>query len=306
MTVVEQTDSAASAGNNEIQLERAESEHRPSSVMKQTFCVFNRARESFLSLSVTRADTQFARLKGLLGRVKLRSDEGLWTVPSQGIHTICMLFPIDLIYLDSENRVVHLIEDLGTFRITRIRRDSHSVLQLRTRTIYSSNTQVGDELLICSPEEIERFCKQKHFNQSVKWVSPVMFPNVFKGGLQRFQDRRRAARIGEPAIAAFYWDGSIPLSHRVRDISRMGIYLYTAERWYPGTILRLTLDAEQTPAGEMAANTAVESITLWSKVVRHGPDGVGLEFLIIKPKDREKLVHLLDGVKRGISEKSNA
>jgi len=126
-------------------------------MMNETFCVYNRARETFLSLSVTRADTHFARLKGLLGRVKLRSDEGLWTIPSQGIHTICMLFPIDVIYLDSENRVIHLIEDLGTFRIAPIRMGSASVLQLKTRTIYSSNTQIGDELLICSPEEIVKF-----------------------------------------------------------------------------------------------------------------------------------------------------
>ena len=125
--------------------------------MNETFCVFNRARETFLSLGVTRADTHFARLKGLLGRVKLRSDEGLWTIPSQGIHTICMLFPIDVIYLDADNRVIHLIENLATFRIAPIRMESASVLQLRTRTIYSSNTQIGDELLICFPEEIVQY-----------------------------------------------------------------------------------------------------------------------------------------------------
>jgi uncharacterized membrane protein (UPF0127 family) len=125
--------------------------------MNEHLCVFNRARETFLSLSVTRADAHFTRLRGLLGRVKLRSDEGLWTIPSQGIHTICMLFPIDLIYLDADNRVIHLIESLGTFRIAPIRMESASVLQLRTRTIFSSNTQIGDELLICSPEEIVQY-----------------------------------------------------------------------------------------------------------------------------------------------------
>ena len=125
--------------------------------MNETFCVFNRARETFLSLGVSRADTHFTRLKGLLGREKLRSDEGLWTIPSQGIHTLCMLFPIDVIYLDADNRVIHLIENMGTFRIAPIRMESASVLQLRTRTIYSSNTQMGDELLICPAEEIAQY-----------------------------------------------------------------------------------------------------------------------------------------------------
>ena len=126
-----------------------------------TLCVFNLNRESFLSLSVKPADTHLSRLKGLLGRSKLRSDEGLWTVPSQGIHTLFLLFPIDLIYLDANNRVIHLIENLGPFRIAPIRMDSASVLQLRTRTIFSSDTQIGDELLIGSPQEIELFCKDR-------------------------------------------------------------------------------------------------------------------------------------------------
>ena len=136
--------------------------------MEKTLCVFNQTRQSFLSLSVTRADTHLARLKGLLGKVKLKSDEGLWTVPSQGIHTLFMLFPIDLLFLDNENRVVHLIENLGTFRITPLRRDAASVLHLRTRTIYSSNTQVGDQLLICSPENMENCFKDHQIDQSVK------------------------------------------------------------------------------------------------------------------------------------------
>ena len=107
------------------------------------------------------ADTHFTRLKGLLGRMELKSDEGIWVMPSQGIHTIGMLFPIDLIYLNSQNKVIHLIESFGTFRIGPFRRDSASVLELQTRTIYSSNTRVGDELLICSPAEMASFCKRQ-------------------------------------------------------------------------------------------------------------------------------------------------
>ena len=126
--------------------------------MKDALCVFNRNRESFLSLSVTLADTHIGRLKGLLGKMSLKSDEGLWTVPSQGIHTIFLMFPIDVLYLDETNRVVHIVENLGTFRISPIRRDSVSVLQLPTRTVFSSNTQVGDQLVICSPDEIEQHC----------------------------------------------------------------------------------------------------------------------------------------------------
>ena len=121
--------------------------------------VFNETRQGFLSLNVAVADTHFSRLRGLLGRVKLRRDEGLWVAPSQGIHTIGVLFPIDVVYLDVQNRVIHLIEHLPPFRIAPIRVHAKSVLELPTRTIYLSGTQIGDSLLICAPGEMQKYWK---------------------------------------------------------------------------------------------------------------------------------------------------
>jgi len=65
-----------------------------------------------------------------------------------------LLFAIDVIYLDADKRVIHLVENLRPFRISPIRIRCASVLELKLRSICSSNTQVGDELLICSPEDI--------------------------------------------------------------------------------------------------------------------------------------------------------
>ncbi len=126
----------------------------------RTYCVYNQTRECFLSLSVTPADTSFARLKGLIGRLRLRVDEGLWIVPSCGVHTVGVLFPLDLIYLNESHQVIHLIEHFPTFRIAPLRTQASSVLELPTHTIYSSQTQPGDQLLICAVEEIaSRFNK---------------------------------------------------------------------------------------------------------------------------------------------------
>ena len=135
------------------------------------YCVFNKTRESFLSLNVGVADTHFARLKGLVGHFRLRSDEGLWVTPSQGVHTIGVLFSIDLIYLDADHRVIHLVESLGSFRIGPIRKNCSSVLELPPRTIYSSQTQVGDDLLICSPSEMEEYLKEKENDSQYKTAS---------------------------------------------------------------------------------------------------------------------------------------
>jgi uncharacterized protein len=120
----------------------------------RTYCVYNQTRECFLSLSVTPADTTFARLRGLIGRLKLRVDEGLWIVPSCGVHTVGVLFPLDLIYLNENHQVIHLIEHFPRFRISPLRPQASSVLELPTHTIYTSQTQPGDQMLICAVEQI--------------------------------------------------------------------------------------------------------------------------------------------------------
>ncbi len=138
--------------------------------MKRTYCAFNQTGESFIGLNIRRADTPLKRLRGLLGQFRLKSGEGLWVVPSHGVHTIGLLIPIDLIYLDAHQRVIHLVEHLSPFRIAPFRRKSCSVLELPAHTIYSSQTHVGDQLLICLPEEMESYLK----NASAAGTSPAL------------------------------------------------------------------------------------------------------------------------------------
>ena len=128
--------------------------------VKKTYCVFNLTGESFVGLNIRRADTPLARLRGLVGQFRMRSGEGLWVVPSHGIHTIGLLAAIDLIYLDAAERVIHLVEHLRPFRIAPIRLKSSSVLELPEHTIYSSETHVGDQFLICPPDEMDAYLKK--------------------------------------------------------------------------------------------------------------------------------------------------
>jgi uncharacterized membrane protein (UPF0127 family) len=122
---------------------------------KEKYCVYNQTRESFLSLGVAAADTTVARLKGLIGKLTMGLDEGLWIVPSRGIHTVGVLFPLDLVYLDENYKVIHAVESFPTFRISPLITQAASVLELPTHTIYSSQTQPGDQLVICVAEEME-------------------------------------------------------------------------------------------------------------------------------------------------------
>jgi len=131
------------------------------------YYVYNQQRQSFLHLGVGIADTSIRRLRGLLGRWSLRSDDGLWVMPSKAIHTIGLFFPIDVVYLDGSCRVVHLIEHLKPFRIAPIRMHCESVLELPTRSIYSSNTQVGDKLLILTPKQMKTYWEKQRITSQV-------------------------------------------------------------------------------------------------------------------------------------------
>lgn len=122
---------------------------------RRTYCVYNLTRECFLSLGVNVANTSFTRLKGLIGRLRLRSGDGLWVVPSGGVHTFGLLFALDLIYLDSDCQVIHQIESFPAFGIAPFKMHAASVLELPAHSIYVSQTQAGDRLVICPAEEME-------------------------------------------------------------------------------------------------------------------------------------------------------
>lgn len=114
------------------------------------FYVYNKTRETFVATEATLANDYFRRLVGLLGKTKrwAKLGRGLWIIPSRGVHTIGMLFPIDVIFLNKDKEVVHVEEHIRPFRISRVTLKATSVLELPVHTIYQSGTKVGDHLEI--------------------------------------------------------------------------------------------------------------------------------------------------------------
>lgn len=109
--------------------------------------VYNKTKEAFLALRVKVADTVLGRLVGLLGARSLKPESGVWIVPGNSIHTIGMLFTIDVVFLDKNFKVVALRELVRPFSI-RSHFRAESVIELPAHTIFKSRTEVGDQLLI--------------------------------------------------------------------------------------------------------------------------------------------------------------
>lgn len=112
--------------------------------------IYNKTRESFVATEAKVADGYFSRLIGLLGKTRrwARPGQGLWIVPSHGVHTIGMLFSLDLIFLDRKKVVVHMEQYVRPFRISSVSLKAASVLELPPHTIFRTGTQVGDQLEI--------------------------------------------------------------------------------------------------------------------------------------------------------------
>jgi hypothetical protein len=291
-------------------------------------CAYNQTRECFLGLEVAQADSTVEDLRDRIETLELKSGEGLWLNPFRGIPDTGVLFPLDLLYLDANCRVLEAVESFPTFRVGADKQDPASVLALPAHAIYSSQTQPGDQLVICAAEEMER--RLERFSNSTAgsgvvqsavllrekplWsggpgllqleehaesgeddlesthemtlVQPgVKSEKPPKSWLERFwsPDPRRAPRDPSPRLAAYYWTGAAPQAHSIRDISSTGLYIVTEERWYPGTLVLMTL--QRTDDGEEVTE---RSVAVLSRAVRWGEDGVGLQFILPKGQDMQR------------------
>jgi uncharacterized membrane protein (UPF0127 family) len=106
----------------------------------------NESKNSVLFKEGLLATSFWQRLRGLLGRPPLQEGEGLVLKGDKSIHTFFMGFPIDVVYLDREGRVVHLTEGMVPQRIGPFVGAAAYVLELPVGTIARTATAVGDQV----------------------------------------------------------------------------------------------------------------------------------------------------------------
>lgn len=117
--------------------------------------IINLTKNSWLATKVKKADSFLTRLVGLLKRNNMGPEEALWLVPSKGIHTIGMKFPIDVIFLDRGKKVINLISSLSPYRVTSFYLRADSLVELPNGMIKKSHTEVGDQLEVSLAESSE-------------------------------------------------------------------------------------------------------------------------------------------------------
>ena len=84
-------------------------------------------------------------MRGLLGRSSFPAGEGLLLRPAASVHTAFMRFPIDVVFLDSTDRVLKVVGSLPPWRMAACR-GARAVLELPAGEASSRGLAAGMSL----------------------------------------------------------------------------------------------------------------------------------------------------------------
>lgn len=110
--------------------------------------IVNETKGTVVAEDVRVADGVWSRFWGLMGRRSLPEGGGLLLRPSSSIHTAFMRFPIDVVFLDRELRVVKVAPEMKPFRAAAAFRGAHSALELNAGTAAKAQVEAGDQLAL--------------------------------------------------------------------------------------------------------------------------------------------------------------
>jgi hypothetical protein len=284
-------------------------------------CAYNHSRECFLALEIKIVELSSSVPLEKRRDFPPLSGSGLWVRPIRGQFITKPSAPVDLIFLDKDCRVLEMTESFSAGGVNLREQKVASMLVLPTNSIHPSQTQAGDRIVVCEANELEMRLEEYAMEldkisingaallrEKPLWSDGpgvLQFENpaslsgsaidsrhemgLTKPDAEQFRapknwlerwwspDPRKSARQPGSGLAAYYWDGGPPKAHGIRDISKSGIYVVTEDRWSPGTLVLMSV--RRTDGGETIKE---RSISVQTRAVRWGNDGVGLQFILPK------------------------
>ena len=92
-------------------------------------------------------ESAFGRMRGLLGRDGLEPGGGMLIDRAPSVHMFFMRFPIDVVFLDRDWKVVRIVERLRPWRVASARRGA-AALELPAGAAAAVGVEVGDILVL--------------------------------------------------------------------------------------------------------------------------------------------------------------
>ncbi len=110
--------------------------------------IINKSNNKIIGNKIAHANNFVTRFFGLMGKKALNEEEGLLITPCNSIHMMFMKFPLDIIFLDKQFKIVYVIESLKPWRVSPVIFKAQSVIELPEGTISRSESKVDDTLEI--------------------------------------------------------------------------------------------------------------------------------------------------------------
>jgi uncharacterized membrane protein (UPF0127 family) len=103
--------------------------------------------QKWLAITLEMAFDSATRKKGLLGRDSLGDGNGLVIAPSQAVHTFGMRFPIDIVAVGRDGRVIKVREAVGPRRLV-FALTAFAIVELPAGACARAGVSAGDRLLV--------------------------------------------------------------------------------------------------------------------------------------------------------------
>lgn len=110
--------------------------------------VINQTKGTLVAEDVRVAASIWSRFWGLMGRKSIPEAGGLLLRPTSSIHTAFMRFPLDIVFLDRQLRVIKIVAGMKPFRATVAFGGAHSALELNAGVAGQAGIQTGDQLAL--------------------------------------------------------------------------------------------------------------------------------------------------------------
>jgi uncharacterized membrane protein (UPF0127 family) len=116
--------------------------------------VRNRQRGTVLGEAIEVADTAVQKVKGLLGRDCLLDGQGLLFKKCSSLHTFFMTFPIDIVFMNKDCKVLKVSHNVKPFHLVAAPLRAYYALELPASAVSKSQTRVGDSLMFELEEDL--------------------------------------------------------------------------------------------------------------------------------------------------------
>jgi uncharacterized protein len=103
----------------------------------------NKTSNTIIVQNVRIADSFFKRLKGLMFTKELSPESALYIYPCSAIHTFFMNYSIDVLYLDTNNTILAIDEDMKPGKVGKPVKNAVAVVELVGGKAKEAGVKVG-------------------------------------------------------------------------------------------------------------------------------------------------------------------